>query len=664
MSDHDTAWVGTAFFPVGGTVPCDAPSYVERLADRQLAHGLEKGEFCYVLTSRQMGKSSLMVRAADHLKNRGVAAVVIDLTAIGLNITPEQWYDGLILRVGRKLRLEDPIDDYWTANARLSPVQRFMSAIRDVVLPRVSGRVILFVDEIDVVRSLPFPTIEFFSAIKEAYNRRVEDPELKRLTFALFGAATPSDLIRDAHTTPFNIGTRIELTDFTESEAQPLARGLVPSGAPAPGDAASRLIERVLHWTHGHPYLTQKLCRAVAEAMTSQGKEFGPAPGLAGRPPEELVDRLCEGLFLGHGAREQDDNLLYVRERLLRADADLATLLGLYEQVYNAQEVKDNESDPLVGHLKMSGIVRVVQGRLAIRNRIYQRVFDSDWVRQHMPDAVLSRTNGDRISIRGTISIGRGPSNTMVLADDKVSRRHALIQSQGQNEFWLVDLGSSNGSFLNGRRVSQPMLLHDQDRLDIGPFRLIFHQPRGKPGAAAAAQREDRTIRDLRASSCWLLVAVVGSSTQIFTPTPGKDYPMVTGAWIAECKKIVDEGGGTIRKFLDDGFYACWLKRERVSIARTLMALKQLQQQAMPSFTMVLHHGLVYSSSDAPPTYELVDDRLVDFVFRMEDLAGFLGESRLMSESAHDQLKHEVETEATGHHALRNIEGEHLFFRF
>ena len=65
----------------------------------------------------------------------------------------------------------------------------------------------IFVDEIDAVRSLPFSTDEFFAAIRECYNRRTEDAELSRLTFCLLGVATPSDLIRDTRTTPFNVGS-------------------------------------------------------------------------------------------------------------------------------------------------------------------------------------------------------------------------------------------------------------------------------------------------------------------------------------------------------------------------------------------------------------------------------------------------------------------------
>src|SRR5437867_3385491 len=103
---------------------------------------------------------------------------------------------------------------------------------------RIAGPVVLFIDEIDAVRSLPFSTDEFFAAIRECYNRRSQDPAFERLTFCLLGVATPSDLIQDTRTTPFNIGHRIELTDFTPAEAAPLAAGLGFRSDPSdPSDA-------------------------------------------------------------------------------------------------------------------------------------------------------------------------------------------------------------------------------------------------------------------------------------------------------------------------------------------------------------------------------------------------------------------------------------------
>src|SRR5437588_8084230 len=105
-----------------------------------------------------------------------------------------------------------------------------MRALHEIVLRRVPGKIVLFIDEVDVVRSLPFSTDEFFAGIRECYNRRSDDPEFQCLTFCLLGVATPSDLIRDTRMTPFNIGKRIELTDFSEAEAAPLALGLTHHG--------------------------------------------------------------------------------------------------------------------------------------------------------------------------------------------------------------------------------------------------------------------------------------------------------------------------------------------------------------------------------------------------------------------------------------------------
>src|SRR5258706_2151889 len=106
----------TFFYVTGGTMPRDAPSYVERMADQQLSDGLRACEFCYVLTARQMGKSSLMVRTAARLRESGVAVAVLDLTAVGQNLDAEQWYDGLLHLMGRTLDLDEELEDFWLAH--------------------------------------------------------------------------------------------------------------------------------------------------------------------------------------------------------------------------------------------------------------------------------------------------------------------------------------------------------------------------------------------------------------------------------------------------------------------------------------------------------------------------------------------------------------------
>jgi hypothetical protein len=355
-----------------------------------------------------------------------------------------------------------------------------MTAIHDVALAALAGPLAIFVDEIDVVHSLPFATDEFFGAIRECYNRRVEDPAFQRVAFCLLEVATPSELIRNPRTTPFNIGRRIELTDFTETEAAPLARRLDADFA-----QAQAYLKRILYWTNGHPYLTQRLCRAVFEEKPKFKVTLPEATS------HQCIDDLCERLFLSPRAREQDDNLLFVRERILRAEVDLAKLLNLYEQVRQEHLIPDDEANEYINQLPLSGIIASDQGDLKVRNRIYHEVFDPQWIRTNKPEAELETADGRRVRVEGSCSIGRGSTNDLELADAKVSRRHALVQAQKQHEFWLIDLGSSNGTYVNGRRVTQPVLLRDRDQIEVGPFRLAFRQSR-----MAVQDAGDKTISD------------------------------------------------------------------------------------------------------------------------------------------------------------------------
>jgi WD40 repeat protein len=377
---------GTRFYKSGGTLAPDEPSYVSRHADEELHQHLCDGQFCYVLTSRQMGKSSLMNKVATRLHREGVVAAEIDLTTIGQNLTIEQWYDGLVYEIGRRVNLKAQMRACWQANAHLGPLQRFITILRDVVLTTFFQPVIIFVDEIEVVRSLPFRADEFFAAIRECYNRRASDPEMRRLTFCLLGMATPQDLIQDPRITPFNIGKRIELTDFTFDEAKPLSSGMCDGGRDG-----ERLLRRVLYWTSGQPYLTQRLCQAVAEDA-SVSNELG-------------VDRLCRKLFLSEQARESEPNLVPLREYVLRSAPDRAGILDMYQKVLAGKKVANDANDINVTILQLAGITRARAGDLRVRNRIYESVFDRRWIRANMPDAELRR---QRAAFRRAFAINAG----------------------------------------------------------------------------------------------------------------------------------------------------------------------------------------------------------------------------------------------------------------
>ena len=355
-----------SIYTVGGTVQASGGLYLPRKVDEELLALCRAGTFAYVLTPRQMGKSSLMVRTAERLAEGGIHAVIIDLTQLGIQLTAAEWYLGLLTVIADSLMLETDVMSWWQAHAHLGVTQRLTRFFQEIVLTEVKNPVVIFVDEIDTTLSLPF-TDDFYAAIRYLYNARALVPAYQRLSFVLIGVATPSDLISDPERTPFNIGQRVDLTDFTFEEALPLADGLG-----LPSDAGRDVLQRVMHWTGGHPYLTQRLCAAIAEQRRESWSEAD-------------VDGVVTRAFFGETS-EQDHNLQFVRDMLIKRAPDATRVLATYREIrLGRHPIRDEEQSLVKAHLKLSGIVRREQDTLRVRNPIYAEVFDQRWVQAHWP---------------------------------------------------------------------------------------------------------------------------------------------------------------------------------------------------------------------------------------------------------------------------------------
>lgn len=355
-------------YQVGGSLPIDAPTYVVRSADRQLYKALIKGEFCTILNSRQMGKSSLRVQMVKQLKNTGINCVAIDLTGISdRQVRPEHWYAGLAYLLVKAFRLSDILNlrTWWRDRDLLSSSQRFSEFIETVLLPNISGKIAIFIDEIDTVLNLDFDTDPLFKILRYCYNQRAEIPDYNRLTFILLGAASPYQLIQSKSSTPFNIGQKIELAYFRKHEVQPLLYGLSERVT-----NPQTLLTEILAWTGGQPFLTQKLCRLIRNDSST----------LSSNREGEWVEELVRSHILTDWeTQDEPQHLRTIRDYLLQDKQKAVRLLEIYGQILEKTEAIaiDNVEQ---ADLLMSGLVINKRGVLQVGNRIYESIFDRAWI--------------------------------------------------------------------------------------------------------------------------------------------------------------------------------------------------------------------------------------------------------------------------------------------
>jgi adenylate cyclase len=277
--------------------------------------------------------------------------------------------------------------------------------------------------------------------------------------------------------------------------------------------------------------------------------------------------------------------------------------------------------------------------------------------------AWLEAADGKRHPIHGSCSLGRVAANMIVLESPKVSRRHALIHVQNIGEFWLIDFGSSNGTFLNKRRIHQPVRLSDGDQITIGDEVFKFRQPLAISDEHKTAVTQ-RTLREIENIPCWLLVADIRNFTPLSRSMQSEDLDVLLGAWIFTCKEIIEKHHGIINKYLGDGFLAYWPDAATTpeEMAAVIFALKEFRQKGAPDFRVVVHFGPVAIGGIASMGEESLVGGEVNLIFRLEKLAGSLGEPWSLSETAHTKLGELFPTRSLGEFELKGFEGKRAFF--
>jgi WD40 repeat protein len=357
----------TNYYKVGGSLTHNHRTYVVRQADCQLLDFLKAGEYCFVLNSRQMGKSSLRVRTGKKLRSEGFRCAFIDLTLIGSHVSAEKWYKGIAYQILDSLELDTELNfnSWWQQHEHLTELQRFQQLIESVILVKISQSIVIFLDEIDSLIKIYFKD-DFFAFIRACYNQRSENPDYNRLIFCLLGVANPADLIQDKGRTPFNIGKSIELTGFTFAEAKD---ALLP-GLKEKLKQPETILQQVLNWTGGQPFLTQKLCSLIVDYAEKDCSDI-----------KQLVE---DYVIKNWEAADEPEHLRTIRNRLLIDEIKIVGILGLYQRILSSEPgILADESDEQTA-LRLSGLVVKKNNTLQVYNPIYQTVFNWDWINHQL----------------------------------------------------------------------------------------------------------------------------------------------------------------------------------------------------------------------------------------------------------------------------------------
>ncbi|EKQ68273.1 family 3 adenylate cyclase [Leptolyngbyaceae cyanobacterium JSC-12] len=215
---------------------------------------------------------------------------------------------------------------------------------------------------------------------------------------------------------------------------------------------------------------------------------------------------------------------------------------------------------------------------------------------QPVPHLLLRTDSGyRRLLLTGSNcwTIGRSEDNNFVLPDRWISRNHAMLQFMENGEFYLIDLGSRNGSFVNDRRVSIPVTLNNGDRLTFGQTELEFYCPAPKPHDDDPEKLEARDFTATATLHIRRLISVLVVDIRNFTVlTRQLDENVLSemiGTWFRHAGDIIREHGSWVDKYIGDAVMAVWIHgTQEVSDHEMLQIMKALS--AMHKMTSDLYN--------------------------------------------------------------------------
>ncbi len=330
--------------------------YVDRDADRQLNDVIEEmGRPGYILVARQMGKTNLLLRMKRSREALGDLAVYVDLSnsfgdARGLF---RNLIDSL-LDTQPSLDLRIRIEVERKAEA-LDPSVEYDRHLRSILTAVKKDRVIIILDEIDSLVGKPYSD-RILSQIRSMYFARANFPVYEHLTYILSGVAEPTDLIKDKNISPFNIGEKIYLSDFSKEEVSVLLRN-------ANIKLGLDVQEAVYNWISGNPRMTWDVYSALEDSI-SASETIG----------VETVESIISKLYLTRYDRAPLDHIRALAENDTDVRGALVSLL------YGKGNTLDDRSR---SKLYLAGITTASANEAPkIKNRVIEHALSETWLSQ------------------------------------------------------------------------------------------------------------------------------------------------------------------------------------------------------------------------------------------------------------------------------------------
>ncbi|MBL7934241.1 MAG: AAA-like domain-containing protein [Bacteroidia bacterium] len=329
--------------------------YVQRDADRQITSIInDMGRPGYVLVSRQMGKTNLLLNAKRRLESVDNIFVYVDLSNPFDN--PRTCFENII-----DIAIETHEDCFKQVAEKIyskrkelidGPAHKQHTSELRMLLNEVSGKIVIILDEIDALTKTPYSD-QIFAQIRSIYFSRVNYPELEKLTYILSGVVEPTEIIKDPKISPFNIGQKIFLNDFSKEEFNKFIEN-------AQINLSQDVLDRIFYWTSGNPRITWDLCSQIEKELESSELS------------SSTVDKIVKDLYLKSFDKPPIDN---IRE-IVKNDKELRD--AIIEIGYNkGKEV----SDKVKNKLYLAGIINYGDDDIHIKNQIIKQSLNSDWIR-------------------------------------------------------------------------------------------------------------------------------------------------------------------------------------------------------------------------------------------------------------------------------------------